>query len=189
MCEAFAREEWCEREEGTCPELHVWECGEWRARGTCSRGGRCGLRHVLRAETGKSSITEAEAKRMDGDQGMEGRRVPVEGGFEDGAEFIEFGQGSAGAVSSEAEDGDGSEEGPTGEESDGSEDSNAGENEETEDEESVDPAVFKAEAKEPDHGEQRVSPSPFSRAATSPHSDIPMDTDEADEDEVLGVVF
>lgn len=94
VCEAFAREGWCDREAGTCPELHIWECPEWHAKGTCARGARCGLRHVLRAEK---------------------ERVPVAagvGGFEDQSDFI----GLPGEVFSDSE-GD-EEDGDEGEDED-----------------------------------------------------------------------
>jgi len=179
VCESFAREGWCEKVEGTCPEFHVWECGEWRAKGTCSRGGRCGLRHVIRAEKGKGSRKEAEAEGMDEDQEMEERGVPVEGGFEDGTEFIEFGQGLPGAVSSEETEDESGES-----ESEGSQGSGGDEDE----------VVLTAnglgdiEEGHPDHGKQSISPTPLRRVTGSLIPDIPMDTDEADEDEVLGVV-
>lgn len=88
---------------GTCPKLHVWECGEWREKGTCSKGGKCGLRHVLRAEKGK----QREAA-LAGDVVTYEKDVTADGGiksFEDGTAFINFDQGSPPVVSSEDEDG------------------------------------------------------------------------------------
>ena len=73
----------------------MWECGEWRDRGTCSRGNKCGLRHILRAEKGKrqadTTISQHEVP------------VPVQGGFEDGAEFINLDQGSPPEIISDQE--------------------------------------------------------------------------------------
>lgn len=98
VCELFARGGWCDREAGTCPELHVWECGEWRAKGVCSKGGKCGLRHVLRAEQGKGSEQEAAKDGLNGEQEMfadtKGVKVPVEGAFEEQDEFIVFDHGT-----------------------------------------------------------------------------------------------
>lgn len=98
VCELFARGGWCDRDAGTCPELHVWECGEWRAKGVCSRGGKCGLRHVLRAEQGKGSEQEAAKDGLKSEQELfedtNGVKVPVEGGFEEQDEFIEFDHGT-----------------------------------------------------------------------------------------------
>jgi len=62
----------------------LWECGEWREKGTCSRGAKCGLRHVLRAEEGKAALVDA-------------------GGFEDNADFVNLDQGSPAKVDSEDE--------------------------------------------------------------------------------------
>lgn len=91
MCEAFAREGWCDKPAGTCPELHIWECPEWHAKGTCSRGRKCGLRHVLRAEKTKTKGATASAAPA--------ASAVTEGGFDDQAEFI----GLPGEVFSETE--------------------------------------------------------------------------------------
>jgi hypothetical protein len=107
VCEAFAREGWCEKLPGTCEELHVWECGEWRAKGVCSRGGKCGLRHVIRAEKGRGSMDEAKVEGLGSDQKGTVEGLPVEGGFEGQDEFITFDQGSPEGISSDEE---GSEE-------------------------------------------------------------------------------
>lgn len=61
VCEAFAREGWCDLEAGTCPELHIWECPEYHATGKCSRGKRCGLRHVLHSEKNRAAAAAAKA--------------------------------------------------------------------------------------------------------------------------------
>lgn len=91
ICEAFARGGWCDKEPGTCEELHVWECGEFREKGTCTRGGKCGLRHVLRAEKGKKEQVDVAD--------------PAEstGAFEDNADFVNFDQGSPPEVEEDSE--------------------------------------------------------------------------------------
>lgn len=93
MCEAFAREGWCDRPSGTCQELHVWECPEWHAKGTCSRGSRCGLRHVIRAEKGRAATA---AQAADATTSI---TAPDKNGFDDQSEFI----GLPGEVFSETE--------------------------------------------------------------------------------------
>ena len=141
--------------------MHIWECGEWRENGTCSRGGKCGLRHVIRAEKGKGVLNILSDEPVEKDTGVK-RKVHVEGAFDDGSEFIELGVGSpAGVESDETDDesGNGSE----------SESGVSGTDEGSDDEE-----------EEVVIGKQRVSAIP---------SDTPMDADEMDEDEVLGVVF
>jgi hypothetical protein len=75
ICEAFARGGWCDQASGTCPDLHLWECGEWREKGTCSRGAKCGLRHVLRAEQAKAALVN-------------------EGSFEENTDYVNLDQGS-----------------------------------------------------------------------------------------------
>lgn len=124
ICEAFSREGWCDKAEGTCEDLHGWECGEWRETGKCSRGKGCGLRHILRV-----------AKGVDGGEGgveigggsglaagevvREGEELPVEGGFDDGGEFIGFGLDvdDQSSVSEASEEESGEEE--SGEEDEG----------------------------------------------------------------------
>ena len=169
VCEAFARDGWCELDEGTCPELHVWECGEWRSKGTCSRKGRCGLRHVLRAETGKGSTQEAMKEGMDDEETMTGN-VPVEGGFEDGAEFIVFGQGSPRAVSSdETEDDSGESAEDEGSDDEGDDIPNTG-------------------VVNPRNGKQRAVSLPRSDLPRTSNFDLSINTDEEDENEVFSVV-
>jgi len=104
ICEAFSREGWCDKAEGTCEDLHGWECGEWRETGKCSRGKGCGLRHVLRVPKTVIPGDQDNIENMDGakDEG----ELPVEGGFDDGGEFIGFGIGPESSVS----DGSDSEE-------------------------------------------------------------------------------
>ncbi|KLT42527.1 hypothetical protein CC85DRAFT_292032 [Cutaneotrichosporon oleaginosum] len=103
VCEQFAREGWCDREAGTCPELHVWECPEFHAKGTCSRQPRCGLTHVVHAEKLKKAV--AATKTPDPE---------ASGSFEDQADFI----GLPGEVFSESD----SDEEDTGEDEEGDED-------------------------------------------------------------------
>lgn len=180
VCELFARGGWCDRAAGTCPELHVWECGEWRAKGVCSKGGKCGLRHVLRAEKGKGK-GKAEQEGLGEDQEMfttdtEGERdaaaaatagtVPVEGGFEEQDEFIVFDHGTP--ADPESDDDDAEDEG-------GSESSEEGSSaDEGEDDSDVTVPV-------PDSGKHTRT--------SSPTPDMSEDEDEEDEDEVLGIVM
>ena len=165
VCEAFAREGWCEKEAGTCEEMHVWECGEWRDKGTCSRGATCGLRHVLRVEKGKASVEEADAVGLEEYQEMSGKIVRVEGGFDDGAEFIELGIGYPPDVESEETD-----------QESGAESSNS--------EESGDEVTSGSQGDEEEAtGTSRLPP---------PHVPTQLgcaDSDEVDEDQVLDVVF
>ncbi|EJT45238.1 hypothetical protein A1Q1_06376 [Trichosporon asahii var. asahii CBS 2479] len=116
VCEAFAREGWCDTPAGTCPELHIWECPEWHAKGTCSRGRKCGLRHVLRAEKTKTKGASAPEPPT--------ATAGAEGGFDDQAEFI----GLPGEVFSETES----------EEEDDSDEEEGGSDEEEEEEENED---------------------------------------------------
>lgn len=49
----------------------MWECKEWSEKGTCRRGGKCGLKHVLRAEAGRLAAaieqqTEGEEEDEEG---------------------------------------------------------------------------------------------------------------------------
>lgn len=117
VCEAFAREGWCDKAAGTCPELHIWECPEWHAKGTCSRGRKCGLRHVLRAEKTKTKGVPAPEPPA--------AAAAAEGGFDDQAEFI----GLPGEVFSETES---EEEDDSEEEEEGSDDEDEGEEKEEE---------------------------------------------------------
>ncbi|WVW86326.1 hypothetical protein I302_108368 [Kwoniella bestiolae CBS 10118] len=100
VCEDFAKIGWCDKEPGTCEELHVWECQEFREKGTCSKNGKCGLRHVVRAEVNRPVEPSDERPRHG------------EGGFEEQDSFIEFDQGSPGLISDE--DGEEAEEGDSG---------------------------------------------------------------------------
>ena len=84
--------------------MHIWECPEFRAKGVCSKGGKCGLRHVLRADTaGDADTGTAVYKDVSGDVDM--APVPTlaaatpgtvqpgqpQGAFDDGSTFIGFG--------------------------------------------------------------------------------------------------
>jgi hypothetical protein len=215
VCDAFARDGWCDQEEGRCPELHVWECGEWRETGKCSRKGKCGLRHVLRAEKGKGKgkgdakggQQEAKTEGIDMDQVLvdDGRRpggveVPVEGGvggFEEQSEYIGFmEQGSPGEITEEEEEeGDEEAEGAsdTGSESEsgsGSEDDTRSDNGDADGE--GDAANFGKPLEEP----FPTSTSDFDmRTDEEDYEDGDGDgegsdeeDDEADEETVLGVV-
>jgi hypothetical protein len=107
ICELFARGGWCDREAGTCPESHVWECAEWRSKGVCSKGVKCGLQHVLRAENGRGSEKEAKKDGLEADQELitDTVGVPVEGGFEEQSAFIEFDHGTPADPESDSEAG------------------------------------------------------------------------------------
>ena len=78
---------------------------------------------MLRAENGKGSEKEAERDGLEADQELytdtKGVEVPVEGGFEEQNEFIEFDHGTPGNPESEPdeseEDGTGSDSEETGE--------------------------------------------------------------------------
>ncbi|KAK4689230.1 hypothetical protein P7C73_g882, partial [Tremellales sp. Uapishka_1] len=156
VCEAFAREGWCDRPAGECEDLHVWECGEWRAKGTCARGGKCGLRHVLRSETGKGKLA------VEADASQPAAVLPVEGGFEDGGEFISL---PSVVVSDEESEGDDSEE-----------------EEDEEEDESDESEAEEIEGKEP---KPRPSSPSMSASGRGSSPGLEMDTDEMDEDEVL----
>lgn len=88
--------------------MHVWECGEWRSKGVCSKGITCGLQHILRAENEK----EAKKEGLEPDQEFvtdtQGD-VPVEGGFEEQSAFIEFDHGTPADPESDSEDEEDSE--------------------------------------------------------------------------------
>lgn len=136
MCEEFAREGWCDKPAGTCPELHIWECPEWHAKGTCSRGRRCGLRHVLRAEKTKTKEAPAPATPA--------APEVTEGGFDDQAEFI----GLPGEVFSETESEEEDDSGDDEDEDDSDDEDEEGDEEDSSDENSieVDEATGKHEA-------------------------------------------
>ncbi|KAK8853353.1 hypothetical protein IAR55_004057 [Kwoniella newhampshirensis] len=177
VCQAFARDGWCDNEAGTCPELHVWECQEYREKGTCSRKGKCGLRHVLRAEKGRMDVQEEQHARP-----KEGKEK--EGGFEEQTEFIEFDQGSPGVISDdgEAEESEAEDESAEEEEEDDNEDDDIDDDDSEDDgdeEESI------AEDGDADLGKPMTS-SPIVHHVPS---DITMDADEVDEEAVLSVVF
>ena len=95
ICEGFARAGWCDETPGTCPNLHLWECGEWREKGTCSRGAKCGLRHILRAEQAKAILSSG-------------------GDFEQNDDFVNLGHGSPALVQSDESDEDRDEESDAG---------------------------------------------------------------------------
>ena len=98
--------------------------------------------------------------------------MPVEGGFEDGAEFIVLGPGSPGTVSSD-------------ETEDSGEDSGDELTEESESE-TDESDHFKNSKGSSDDGELQTS---LTSQRHSHPGDISMDTDAADEDEVLDVIF
>jgi hypothetical protein len=175
--------------------MHVWECGEWRETGKCSRGGKCGLRHVLRAEKGRGNKEEA-FEGLEGEMQVEkrGQGLPreagAEGGFEEQSEYIGFGeQGSPEEVEpsdEEREEGGEEEDGGSGDdgeshEGSGSEDGEDEVNDGQDDEVSME-----------QNGED--SPMQLSHGKDSLISEPglasdPMETDdEADEDAVLDVV-
>lgn len=109
VCEAFARGGWCDKPPGTCGELHAWECQEFREKGNCSRGRKCGLRHVLRAEK------EKEVETYDSPM--------AQGSFEDNSDFVNLEVGSPPEVSEqESEDEVSSSETSSGESDEGSDD-------------------------------------------------------------------
>ncbi|KAL7415800.1 hypothetical protein BDY24DRAFT_439654 [Mrakia frigida] len=86
ICGDFVKYGWCEKGQEKCGERHVWECKEWTEKGTCRRKGKCGLRHVLKAEKGRVVVEEEGG---DGEEG--GRR---------GDEEMEGGEGSTFVVDS-----------------------------------------------------------------------------------------
>jgi hypothetical protein len=213
VCDSFARDGWCDQEEGRCPKLHVWECGEWRETGKCSRKGKCGLRHVLRAEKGKGKGkgigSQQEAKEgMDMDEVLvddgdrsRGVKVPVEGapgavgGFEEQSEYIGFTeQGSPGEITEEEEEA-GDEEAEGGSES--------GSGSESEDDTRSDNGYADGEGDAANFGKPLEEPFPTSTSDFDMRTDEEDDedgdgegsegeddddNDEADEETVLGVV-
>ncbi|OCF77646.1 hypothetical protein I204_01643 [Kwoniella mangroviensis CBS 8886] len=162
ICQDFAKIGWCDKEPGMCENLHIWECQEFREKGTCSKNGKCGLRHVVRAEINRPEVVATSSS------------VPVhgEGGFEEQDNYIEFDQGSPGLVSDE-----------DGEEENGS-DSGSESEEEEEEEGSDSESESGSVSSEADNGKRNNLSSP----SAHPPSDM-MDTDEVDGDAVLDVVF
>lgn len=88
VCEAFARGGWCDEEPGACPNVHVWECGEFRQKGTCARGGKCGLRHVLRAVESEETSTV----------------TAVSGSFEENSDYVDLDHGQPSAIGGDSDD-------------------------------------------------------------------------------------
>ncbi|WVR09560.1 hypothetical protein IAU60_006629 [Kwoniella sp. DSM 27419] len=192
VCEAFARGGWCHKEAGTCEELHVWECPEFRANGTCPKGGKCGLRHVVRAEHGRQGVSSKDD---------EGPGLIVDtvgsGNFEEQDEFITFDQGSPGAVSS-GEESEGSdeeaEEATDSEDDDGDDDNEEDEDGDSETEDAqlaVDVDMAGTEALDLSSGSVDVAGGEYALpSAPGDHAaSDPMDTDDADEQAVLSVVL
>ena len=198
ICPEFTRDGWCPVKAGECPKLHVWECGEWRETGRCSRDGKCGLRHVLRAEKGRGSKVEVEKDGLDNaevqlESSAEGEQmempveVDLEGvkGFEEQAEFIGFGeQGRPAAPTLESEeDEEVAEESGEGDAEGGDEDMGTDESSEDDDEEEQgaddDANEEVGEEKDSLEGANLSRKDPLSS-----HPDMSMDTDE-EEDEVL----
>ena len=114
VCEAFARGGWCDEEPGVCPDLHVWECGEFRAKGTCVKGGKCGLRHVLRAVKSKETTEHSQTG----------------GSFEDNADYVDFDHGSPQSIDGPSDE---EEEGATGTSDGDDDDDDDDDNDEDED--------------------------------------------------------
>ncbi|WWD19779.1 hypothetical protein CI109_104243 [Kwoniella shandongensis] len=185
VCQAFARDGWCDREAGTCPDLHVWECQEYREKGTCSRKGKCGLRHVLRAEKGRAIVPEVGKEKMPTQALKEG--TEAEGGFEEQTEFIEFDQGSPGIISDgEAAGSDEEEEKVEAEEEDDSDDDSDDDDDDGDGDDDDDDNDEEGES-DGEYSETNLGkPAP---ALHDVSSDITMDTDEVDEEAVLSVVF
>lgn len=156
---------WCDREAGTCPDLHVWECGEWRSKGVCSKGIKCGLQHVLRAENGKGSEKEAKKDGLEADQEFvtdtQGD-VPVEGGFEEQSAFIEFDHGTPADPESD---------------SDGEEDS---------EQEGIE---VDEESEDSDDGDEKSEGDGKLSHQSSPTATEVEEEDSDDEEEVLGIVM
>ncbi|CDZ97969.1 C3H1-type Zn-finger protein [Phaffia rhodozyma] len=61
ICGDFIKYGWCDRGL-TCSERHALECKEFSEKGTCKMDGKCGLKHVLRAEAGRPPLAATEAK-------------------------------------------------------------------------------------------------------------------------------
>nr|XP_018261052.1 uncharacterized protein I303_06769 [Kwoniella dejecticola CBS 10117]OBR83210.1 hypothetical protein I303_06769 [Kwoniella dejecticola CBS 10117] len=163
---------------GTCENLHVWECQEFREKGTCSKNGKCGLRHVVRAVTNKSVIQET----------IDTVHKAGEGGFEEQDSFIEFDQGSPELVS-DGEEEEGKAETSVSEEEISSDEEQDEEEDDGEDDEALSSEEDQSEdevisSSHHDNGKYIVTSSP----SAHPPSDK-MDTDEVDEDAVLDVVF
>ncbi|ORY22378.1 hypothetical protein BCR39DRAFT_551688 [Naematelia encephala] len=196
VCEPFALEGWCEKEPGSCTQLHTWECPEWRSKGTCSRAGRCGLRHVLKAEDGRkqaaitSSATSTSAVPAE-TQSEVVDQIPGGGGgeggtFEDQADFIDFGPVEPISESDHASPSEESSE----DDNDDDEDDDDDDDDEGEGEEDGEDEGEEGEGEEEDvemledHSNHGKPPSPI--MDTSQRDITPS---EADEDEVLGVVL
>ncbi|WWC91868.1 uncharacterized protein L201_006815 [Kwoniella dendrophila CBS 6074] len=172
VCDDFARIGWCGKEPGSCENLHVWECQEFREKGTCSKNGKCGLQHVVRAETRRPEVVEAEDIVQK--QG--------EGGFDEQDNFIEFDQGSPGLISDgEGEDEEDSSEDISGE---GSDSDDGAEEDESEADSEDDNGGSATSSSDEETGKHTRA----SSSSALPPSDM-MDTDEVDEDAVLDVVF
>ncbi|OCF44396.1 hypothetical protein I317_01656 [Kwoniella heveanensis CBS 569] len=151
VCEAFARGRWCPKEAGECEELHVWECPEFRSKGTCPKGGKCGLRHVVRAENGRRAAAQSAISSSENAGGTTsgegaitidtiGEDVPA-GGIEEQDDFVQFDQGSPEAVFSAEEDENGEGEEDDEEEEDGAESESEVDEDEDEDEDEEDDGV------------------------------------------------
>ncbi|WOO80997.1 Zinc finger CCCH domain-containing protein 3 [Vanrija pseudolonga] len=160
VCEAFAREGWCDEEAGTCPELHIWECPEFHDKGTCSRGARCGLRHILRAEKAKKTAAAVAAAAPAAARPTSSGAAPA--AFDDQSEFIGF-PGEVFSETDEDEDDEDDEE----DEEDSDEEAGDDSDEEMDEDESV----------EEDSGKPQ-----------DPSSPSAIDTDDDDELQVLGAV-
>ncbi|EIW71909.1 hypothetical protein TREMEDRAFT_58043 [Tremella mesenterica DSM 1558] len=78
---------WCDKVEGTCGDLHIWECEEWRKTGKCSKNGKCGLRHVFRS-TGRGNtstkqlVDSTETRSKDSTINLDKRPIPALSQFE-----------------------------------------------------------------------------------------------------------
>lgn len=175
MCEAFAREGWCDKPAGTCAELHIWECPEYRARGTCARGAKCGLPHVLRSEAEKKNQAAAAATAAASSKAAD----EDVNGFEDQTEYI----GLPGQVFSESES-----------EDDDDEDEDEEEDEEDE-EEASDEQDGSEEDSDGDENEGDVSMADVSMAigrgfasGKLPQRQTPSMSDDGDEDDEARVL-
>lgn len=59
LCADFGRYGWCDKG-AACEERHAWECKEFAERGTCRMDGKCGLRHVLKSQAGRTMSPPAD---------------------------------------------------------------------------------------------------------------------------------
>jgi len=144
--------------------VHVWECGEWRSKGVCSKGITCGLQHILRAENEK----EAKREGLEADQEIvtdtQGD-VPVEGGFEEQSAFIEFDHGTPADPESDSE---------------GEEDS---------EHEGID-VDEDSEVSDGDEGDDKSDGTgKLSRQSSPVAIEVEEEDSDEDEDEVLGIVM